>query len=99
MVLSGGSPKTQLHKRENKAIWVIEGKLEVAVGKATFRAGAGTFVHLPRGIPHAFQNVSAGPARFLTLIVPAGLERFFEEVGKPESDVSSPPPSEEGDIE
>jgi len=31
--------------------------------------------------------------------VPAGLEKFFEEVGKPGSDVSSPPPFEEEDIE
>jgi hypothetical protein len=30
--------------------------------------------------------------------VPAGLEKFFEEVGKPGSDVSSPPPFEEEDI-
>jgi hypothetical protein len=33
------------------------------------------------------------------LIVPAGLEKFFEEVGKPGSDASSPPPFEEEDIE
>ena len=78
---------------------MLEVELEVTVGEATFRAGAGSFVHLPRGIPHAFQNVVADPAGFLALIVPAGLEGFFEEVGKPGSDVSSPPPSEEGDIQ
>jgi hypothetical protein len=32
-------------------------------------------------------------------MVPAGLEGFFEEVGKPGSDVSSPPPFEGEDIE
>ncbi len=39
------------------------------------------------------------PARFLTLMVPAGVEKFFEEVGKPASDPSSPPPFEEEDID
>ena len=61
--------------------------------------GAGSFVHLPKDIPHTYENVGAGPARFLTLLVPAGLEKFFEEVGKPGSDVSSQPPFEEEDIE
>jgi hypothetical protein len=65
----------------------------------TFRAGAGSFVHLPKDIPHAYENVGAGPARFLTLMVPAGVEKFFEEVGKPGDDVSSPPRFEEADIE
>jgi hypothetical protein len=32
-------------------------------------------------------------------MVPAGLEKFFEEVGKPGTDLSSPPPFEEVDID
>jgi len=32
-------------------------------------------------------------------MVPAGLEKLFAEVGKPGSDVSSPPPLEEEDID
>ena len=74
-------------------------KLKVSVGERSFRAGVGSFVHLPKGVIHSFQNLGARPARFLTLVVPAGLEGFFEEVGKPGSDLSSPPPFEEEDIE
>ena len=73
--------------------------MDVLVGEDTFRADAGSFVHLPKGIPHTYENVGIGPARFLTLMVPAGLEKFFEVVGKPGSDVSSPPPSDEEDID
>ena len=61
--------------------------------------GPESFVHLPKGIQHAYENIGTGPARFLTLIVPAGLEKFFEEVGKPGTDLSSPPPFEEEDLE
>jgi mannose-6-phosphate isomerase-like protein (cupin superfamily) len=99
VVPPGGGPPPHVHHREDEAFWVLEGELEVTVGEATFGAGAGSFVHLPKSVPHAYRNVGVGPARFLTLIVPAGLEGFFEEVGKPGSDLSSPPPFGEEDIE
>jgi len=96
----GGGPPPHVHHREHEAFWVLEGELEVSVGNDTFRADAGSFVHLPRSVPHSYQNVGTGPARFLTLMVPAGLEKFFEEVGKPGTeDPSSPPPFREEDID
>ncbi len=94
-----GEAPLHVHHREDEAFWVLEGELEILVGEDTFRASAGSFVHLPKGVRHGYKNVGTGPARFLTLIVPAGLEKFFEEVGKPGTDLSSPPPFEEEDIE
>ena len=35
----------------------------------------------------------------MTLLVPAGLENYFEEVGKPGTDFSSPPLVEQEDID
>ena len=99
VVPSGGGPPPHVHHREHEAFWVLEGELEVQVGENTFRAGAGSFVHLPKDIQHAYQNVGTGAARFLTLMVPGGLEKFFEEVGKPATDLSCPPPFEEEDID
>lgn len=99
MVPPEGGPPPHVHTREDEAFWVLEGELEVSVGGDRFRAGAGSFVHLPRGVIHSYRNVGTGPARFLTLMVPAGLEKFFEEVGKPGTDVSSPPPVGEEDID
>jgi mannose-6-phosphate isomerase-like protein (cupin superfamily) len=94
-----GGPPPHIHHREDEAFWVFEGELEVSVGESRFRAGAGSFVHLPRGVLHSYQNVGTAPARFLTLMVPAGLEKLLEEVGKPGTDLSSPPPFEEVDID
>jgi mannose-6-phosphate isomerase-like protein (cupin superfamily) len=94
-----GEVPLHIHHREDEAFWVREGELEVVVGEDTFKAGAGSFVHLPKGIQHTYKNVGMRPARFLTLMVPAGVEKFFEEVGKPATDVSSPPPFEEEDID
>ncbi len=99
MVPPQGGPPPHIHHRKDEAFWVLGGELEISVGENRFRAGAGSFVHLPRGVLHSYQNVGTAPARFLTLMVPAGLERFFEEVGKPGTDLSSPPPFEEEDID
>src|ERR1700757_4197519 len=38
----------------------------------------GTFVLLPKGLPHRFQNVSAKPGRLLCVQSPSGVEQFFE---------------------
>ncbi len=92
MVPPQGGPPPHIHHREDEAFWVLEGELEISVGGNRFRAGAGSFVHLPRGVLHSYQNVGTAPARFLTLMVPAGLEKFFEKVGKPGTDLSYPPP-------
>jgi quercetin dioxygenase-like cupin family protein len=94
-----GGPPPHIHHREDEAFWVLEGELEIRVGEEVFMAGAGSFVHLPKGVLHSYENVGSGPARFLTLMVPAGLEKFFEEVGKPGADLSSPPPFDAEDVE
>ena len=35
---------------------------------------------LPRDQAHTFQNIGGTPGRLLTVIVPAGFERFFEAI-------------------
>jgi mannose-6-phosphate isomerase-like protein (cupin superfamily) len=94
-----GEVPPHIHYREDEAFWVLEGELEILVGEDTFRVEAGSFVQLPKGVWHTYKNVGMRPARFLTLMVPAGVEKFFEEVGKPATDPSSPPPFGEEDIE
>ena len=93
-----GEVPPHFHEREDEAFWVLEGELEILVGEERFRAGPGAFAHLPRGVPHAYRNVGEGIARFLTLMVPAGLERFFKEVGTPAAHNSMPPPGDEADL-
>jgi hypothetical protein len=44
-----------------------------------FDAAAGSFVFLPRGLPHRFW--AAGPAaRLLLIAVPGGIEGYFREI-------------------
>jgi quercetin dioxygenase-like cupin family protein len=78
VVAPGDGPPLHVHTREDEAWWVVEGTLRFRLGEERSEAPAGTFVFVPRGVPHAFQNVGAAPARILVLFTPAGMERFFD---------------------
>jgi quercetin dioxygenase-like cupin family protein len=72
-----------VHEREDELTYVIEGEIGARVGEQEQRSlGPGQYLWKPRGIPHAFWNASGGPARILDVIVPAGFERFFDELAE-----------------
>ena len=52
----------------------------VRLGETIQEAPAGSFVFIPRDVPHTWQNTGDDPARLLVLFAPAaaGMERFFE---------------------
>lgn len=86
-----GSPP-HIHNRENETFYILEGELSFQVGERHMTLPAGSFVHAPKGIPHSFHNQGKTPVRTLTMVVPAGLEKFFEEVGYPVTDKDTPVP-------
>jgi hypothetical protein len=53
------------------------------LGDRIVNAPAGTFLHGPRSIRHAFFNRGNAAARVQILAIPSGIERFFEEIGEP----------------
>jgi mannose-6-phosphate isomerase-like protein (cupin superfamily) len=68
------------HAEEDEISYVLEGEVGVQIGERVLVATPGTLMFKPRGVPHAFWNPGAVPARLLELISPAGFERYFEEV-------------------
>jgi quercetin dioxygenase-like cupin family protein len=77
----GGTPLHQ-HHDEDEAFYVLEGEYAIRCGARTVRAGPGSFVFAPRGVPHKLTNVSAEPSTHLGIVSPAGFERFFEEMSQ-----------------
>jgi quercetin dioxygenase-like cupin family protein len=77
-IAPGDGPPLHVHEREGESWFVIAGKLRFRLGDELHEAPAGTFVHVPAGTAHCFQNVGDRPARILVLFSPAGMERFFE---------------------
>jgi quercetin dioxygenase-like cupin family protein len=80
-----------MHTREDETFYILEGELEFVVGERNISATAGSVVYGPRGVRHSFRNVGSTPSRMAVIITPAGLGKFFEEVGEPVTDPSSPP--------
>ena len=69
-----------VHKHEDEACYVLEGEVTFFVGDDVISASTGTWVYLPRGIPHSLR-IESSEARTLWLIVPGGFESFFVERG------------------
>ena len=88
---AGFSPHLHIHRREDESFWVLDGELTMRCGDRTFRASRGSYVFLPRGVPHTFVVEGQAPARLLTLLTPGGAEGFFVEVGRPAEHDERPP--------
>src|SRR5437899_11998765 len=69
-----------IHEREDAVSYVLDGCLTFQVGDEILEAPAGTAVIQPRGVQHTFWNASARSARALDVVIPGGLERFYEDV-------------------
>ncbi len=92
-------PPPHIHHREDETFYVLEGEFSFLHGDIKFTATAGSFVYIPRGTLHTFKNIGTSQGRFLVIITPAGFEKFFEEIGEPAIDKSSPPPFNPATVE
>ena len=79
---AGNGPPPHTHRREDETFHVLSGTVEFTSQGKTVRLGAGGTFFAPRNIPHAFRSVGPGPARFLMLATPAGMENFFTELDR-----------------
>jgi hypothetical protein len=52
-------------------------------------ASAHSYVLKPRGVPHAFYNAGSETVRILGIVVPGGLEGYFDEYEKIASKLAS----------
>jgi mannose-6-phosphate isomerase-like protein (cupin superfamily) len=79
-----------LHEEFEESFYILDGSFTFSVGDETVEAGAGTYLVVPRGTSHTF-TAAAGGGRFLTLMVPGGLEEMFFELGELEGDAITDP--------
>jgi quercetin dioxygenase-like cupin family protein len=74
----GEGPPLHVHNNEDEIWYALEGSFRFTLAEHTSDAPAGTFVFIPRGVVHTWQNVGEAPGRLLAVVTPAGLETFFE---------------------
>src|SRR5579884_2179089 len=70
MAPPGFGPPRHIHHTEDEAFYVLEGAMCVTCGDDSWEATAGSFVFLPRGIPHSFLVTSEMPIRGLQITAP-----------------------------
>lgn len=92
VVPPGGGPPPHFHSREDEMFYVLEGEVSFFTEGQKISAGPGTCLNLPRGRQHHFKNESSQPAKMLIQVIPAGLEKMFEEVGNPVAGPSAAAP-------
>jgi quercetin dioxygenase-like cupin family protein len=82
VIAPGDGPPAHLHEAQDESWYVLEGELRFKLGSEMHSAPAGSFVFVPRGTVHAFQNVGEAPARILVIFNPSGMESFFDRFAK-----------------
>ncbi|RCJ18318.1 cupin [Nostoc minutum NIES-26] len=93
-----GTPP-HIHSHEDEAFYIQQGELEFQLDEQIILATPGTFLHSPKGQLHRFTNIGLEPAKLLCWVTPAGLEKFFIEVGVPVLERMSSPTVSPADIE
>ena len=74
-----GAPPHQ-HVHEDELFYVLEGELTALAGDQTVSAGPGSFLLMPRGVPHGFWNAGDTEARVLLIVSGSEFDGFFEAV-------------------
>jgi mannose-6-phosphate isomerase-like protein (cupin superfamily) len=74
-----------VHHHQDEAFYILEGEVTVICGEQVWRATAGSFAFLPKGVAHTFKVEGSTPARMLVITSPggpSGFEYFVEEMGE-----------------
>jgi quercetin dioxygenase-like cupin family protein len=74
----GEGPPLHVHANEDEVVYALEGTFRFQLDGEVRDAPPGSFMFIPRGAAHTWQNVGSTPGRLLVLFTPAGMEAFFE---------------------
>lgn len=92
------TPPPHIHHAHEEGFYILEGELEFMVGTDTVRAGQGSFVMVPIGVPHTFRNPTDRPARFLNTFTPPRYLSYFEDLSRLYQTTPSPTPRQLADV-
>ena len=60
---------------------ILSGKVGARLGDETVEEiRAGSWLVKPRSVPHAMWNVTEEPVRILEVVLPGGIEHYFEQI-------------------
>lgn len=79
------------HSQEDEIWYVLEGEIAFTANGETKVGGPGTFVYIPRGVPHTF-HIKSDTARWFGIGLSGHLDQWFFETGEPAKALTLPPP-------
>jgi quercetin dioxygenase-like cupin family protein len=99
LIPPNGGPGPHAHANIQESFYVIDGEIEVKTKGKTYTAKKGAYVYIPLGgAVHCFKNVSNETAHILCMVMPAGMDKMFLELGKPVApNTFLPPPTMDHD--
>ncbi|MFN2520365.1 MAG: cupin domain-containing protein [Candidatus Limnocylindria bacterium] len=78
---TGFAAAPHIHHEAAEAFYVLEGEYVLQCGEEETVILPGGFAFVPSGVSHGYRLVSA-QGRILILFAPAGIERFWQELGR-----------------
>jgi hypothetical protein len=77
----GAGKSTIMHLLTYHCVVELGLKVTIVVGDETVeQLSAGSWLAKPRHVPHAMWNVGQEPARILEVVLPGGIEQYFEQL-------------------
>jgi quercetin dioxygenase-like cupin family protein len=79
---AGSGPWTvpHVHRGFEESFFILDGAFSFTIGQQVIEATPGMYLLVPRDTEHGI-TAAEGGGRFLTLMVPGGLEKMFFELG------------------
>jgi mannose-6-phosphate isomerase-like protein (cupin superfamily) len=87
----GHAPALHIHDTLDDNWYVLQGQMAARCGDDEFLIEPGTWVSMPRGVPHAFRVVGDQPARILVVHDNSTFRDFVRELGTPTTQHMPPP--------
>ncbi len=66
----GQDPPTHVHPTEDEMFYVLDGSFTFQCGENSFEAEPGSFIFLPRGVPHGYTAHDGDRGRLLAITSP-----------------------------
>lgn len=77
-----GMPFLHLHRSADEAFCILSGEVQFQLGEQEVRAGAGSAVLIPAGVPHCFRNVGSGDVEQIVVTGAACLVAAVEQLAQ-----------------
>ena len=92
---AGTATPLHIHTEEDEAFYVLDGNMTYSADGQIYRLSTGSFIFLPRGLPHGFRVTGSDPVRFLAVVLPGALMNLYDEVGRPADQHHLPQPDQQ----